>query len=99
MRPYHQNLSHYQVPAIQSINTQHLIRHQQSILSISPYVAPAQFLEGHSVPPLNLPNSTLPAPAMSRLQSGPQIFQKNLTNSDPYSCNFLAQLEGSYEEE
>jgi len=97
MRPYHH--SHYQVPAIQSINTQHLIRHQQSIQSISPHTAPAQFLEGHSVPPLNLPNSALPAPTMSRAQSGPKFFQNNLIQSDPYSCNFLAQLEGSYEME
>lgn len=99
MTPYHQNLSHYQVPAIQSINTQHLIRHQQSIQLMSPNFAPVQFLEGHSVPPLNLPNSALPAPAMSRPQSVSQNFQKNLTPSDPYSCNFLAQLEGSYERE
>jgi len=97
MRPYNQILSHYQVPAIQSINTHHLIRHLQSIQLISPNVAPVQCLEGHSVPPLDLPSSALPAPAMSRPQSGTQNFQKNSIPSDPYSCNFLAQLEGSFE--
>jgi len=97
MRPYNQNLSHYQVPAIWSINTQHLTRPQESIQLISPNVAPVQFMEGHSVPPLNLPNSALPSPAISRPQSGTENVQKNLSPCDPYTCNFLAQLEGSYE--
>jgi len=86
--PYQQNSGMFQVNGLQ-LNT------QQPFQQVSPNILPALPGNGTSIPPFCLTDRMLPPTVVSRagnLGSG----QANVTCSDPYSCNFLAQLEGSY---
>jgi len=51
-----------------------------------------------SMPPMCQPNSMIPTPVISSSQFvNGNACQGNVIPSDPYCCNFLVQLEGSYE--
>jgi len=98
----------------QFINTEHFIQPQHSFPLISPNIAPVQLPVGNSLPPMCLPNSLIPPqismPPMclpnsmmsSPVMSSSQFVscnQGNVIKKDPYCCNFLVQLKGSYETE
>jgi len=109
--PYQPNASQLQMYGPQSIKTEHFIQPQHSFPLSSPNVAPVQLPEGSSLAPMCLPNimmppqismpsmclphSLMPSPVMSNQFGG--CNPGNVVPSDPYRCNFLVQLEGSYE--
>jgi hypothetical protein len=92
--PYHQNLGVFQENGLQSINTEHVINPQQPFQQVSPNILPAPG-NAMSIPPMCLPDIMQPATLGSQV-GNLGIGQPKVTCSDPYSCNFLAQLEGSY---
>jgi len=94
---YQPNPSQWQMYGPMSINTQHFIQ-PQSYPLISPNVTPVQLTDRNLMPPMCLPNSMMPPPVLNSSQLGlcNSGQEKNIP-SDPYCCNFLLQLEGSYE--
>jgi len=92
--PYHQNSGVFKANGLQSINTEHVINPQQPFQQVSPNILPTPG-NAVSIPPMCLPDIMQPATLGSQV-GNLGIGQPNLTCSDPYSCNFLAQLEGSY---
>jgi len=97
--PYQQNAGMFQMNGLQSISTEHVINPQQSFQQVSPNVLPVLPGNGYSIPPMCLPDSMLPPTAVGSQLANGGTCQANVKPSDPYSCNFLAQLEGSYEME
>jgi len=111
VNPFQPNASQLQMYGPQSINTEQFIQ-PHSFPLISPNVAPAQMPAGNSLPPMCLPNSMMPPqismPPMclpNSMMPSPVISSSQFVSynqgkvipSDPYCCNFLVQLEGSYE--
>jgi len=98
MSPYQPNPSQLQMYGPLSINTQHFVQ-PHSFSVISPDVLPVQTPDGNAMPPMCLSSSIMPhPPAMGSSQfENCNVGHVNVTPSDPYCCNFLVQLEGSYE--
>jgi len=92
--PYHQNSGVFQVKGLQSVSNEHVINSQQPFQKVSPNIIPAPG-NGMSIPFMCLPDRMHPATLGSQV-GNLGIGQPNGTCSDPYSCNFLAQLEGNY---
>jgi hypothetical protein len=93
--PYLRNSGMFQVNDLQSIKTEHVTNPQQPFQQPSPKILPALPGNGTLTPPMCLPDRMLSATVGSQVRNL-GIGQANVTCSDPYSCNFLAQLEGNY---
>jgi len=71
---------------------------QEPFPVLPPNAVPIKLPDGNSVAPIGVLNNMIPPPAMSSSQHGSfDAGQVNFIQSDPYSCNFLVQLEGIYE--
>jgi len=93
---YHQNPRQFQVYGIQPRNVQHFVQPQLPI-HLSPNTVPLGQANGSCMPPMFLSES-MPAVTRNGSQFGNINFgNSNVSSTDPYSCHFLAQLEGSYE--
>jgi len=97
-QPYQQSPGMFQMNGMQSINTP-VICPQYPYQQVSPNVLPAFPGNGTSIPPIYLPDSVIPPTVGCSQLKNLGIAQANGIPSDPYGCNFLAQLEGSYETE
>jgi len=98
MLSYQHNLSQFQMFGLQPANAQHFVPPQKSIQSISPNLVPVQPFD-RTCMPMCLSKSMHPL-SRNGAQFGSLILSNgNVGSSDPYSCNFLAQLEGSYKTE
>jgi len=81
---------------LQPINTEYVINPQQQFQQVSPNVLPGN---ATSIQPMCLPDNIVPPTAGYTQLGNLGICQANVMSCDPYSCNFLAQLVGSYEVE
>jgi len=90
--PYQPNASQLQISGHLGLNTEHLVQLQQSF----PLPVQRQPLDGNPMPTMCLSHSRMPTIAMSNSQFGGSNASQ-IIPTDPYCCNFLVQLEGSYE--
>jgi len=95
MLPYQQNLNQFQMYGLQPTNAQHFVP-SQPIQSNSPNLVPVQPLDGTFMPPMCLSKLMHPLSGNGAQLGSLILGNGNVMSSDPYSCNFLAQLEGSY---
>jgi len=93
---YHQNPSPYQVYGVQPGNVQHFVRPQLPV-HLSPNVMPMGQANVSCMPPMFLSESMPGATRNSSQFVNADFGSSNVSSTDPYSCHFLAQLEGSYE--
>jgi len=95
---YQQNLTQVQMCGIQSGNAGHFVQPQLPIQLETPNGLTLGKADGTCMPPIFSSNSMY-----AELGSVPQFRNINIGHywnfpaTDPYSCNFLAQLEGTYE--
>jgi len=80
---------------IQPGNAQRFIQPQLPI-HLSPNAVPLGQAGGSCMPPMFLSES-MPATRNSSQFGNVHFTNSNVTSTDPYSCHFLAQLEGSYQ--
>jgi len=91
------NASQLQMYSALSANSENFIQPQQSFPGFSPNVLPVQPLDGNSIPPMCLSGSMMPPSVCGSQFGGYNDGQVKVASHDPYCCNFLVQLEGSYE--
>jgi len=79
-------------------NAQHFVQPQLPI-HVSPNAVPLGQADGSCMPPMFLSQSMQGAPRNVSHFGNIKFDNSNATSTDPYSCFFLAQLEGSFETE
>jgi len=96
---YQQNLSQFQMYGIQPGNAQYFVQPQLPIPLLSTNAVTLGKADGACMPPLFFPASINAERGGSPKYRNINFANPNLLPTDPYSCNFLSQLEGMYERE
>jgi len=98
MLPHQQNLGQFQMYGCQQSNAEHFVQPQlRPFQRVSPNIVSMGQPDGTHMAPLFLPES-IHTRGIGSQYAGVR-FVNSTASTDPYSCNFIEQLEGSYETE